>query len=210
MRVLMRSASIVLGGAGAVALVELLLGLGAESLSWFVARAAGLVAITLLTLSVLVGVATSIRVAVPGLGKAETVKLHRWSSILAFGFLIVHLGGLLADTYVSFNVGQLAGIQPAEYRPLAVLAGAIGGWLMLLAATAFAWRRLLGAQRGRWLHRAGYGAWALGLIHAVAAGTDSGVVAVQWLYAVSLLAVLGLLAFRLASLARAPRLRTAA
>ena len=72
--------------------------------------------------------------------------------------------------------------------------------LMLIAATAFAWRRLLGAQRWRWLHRAGYAAWALGLVHAVTAGSDTGVVAVQWLYAASLLLMAGLVIYRLARL----------
>lgn len=135
MRVLMRSLGIVAGGADAVALVEALLGLGPESLPWYVARASGLVAIALLTVSVLVGVATSLRLAVPGLAKAQTVHLHRWASVLAFGFLIVHLGGLLADQYIAFSVGNVAGVDPSSYRPLAVLAGSIGAWLMLVAAT---------------------------------------------------------------------------
>lgn len=209
MRVLMRTLSVVLAGAAALALVELALSLGPPSLSWYVTRSAGLVSLTLLTLSVLLGIAASLRVAPPGLGKLDTVSLHRWSSLLAFGFGIVHLGGLLADQYVAFNMGQLAGVQAADYRPLALLAGSICGWLMLIAATAFAWRRVLGGQRWRWLHRSGYAAWALGLVHAVAAGTDSGVVAVQWLYAVSLLAVVGLLVFRLAAPGRTRGARAA-
>ena len=196
MRIVMRTLGIVLGGAGLVALVEVLLGFAPGSVSWYVARSSGLVAVTLLTVSVLMGIGTSLRATLPGLGKADTVQMHRATSVLAFGFLIVHLGALLADRYVVISVGNLVGVEASPYRPLAVLAGSGASWLMLVAATAFAWRRLLGRDRWRWLHRAGYGAWALGLAHAAAAGTDSGIVAVQWLYLGSLLSVMALLSYR--------------
>ena len=197
MRVLVRTLAMVLAAAGGVALVSALMGQAPESLSWYVARSSGLVAVTLLTVTVLAGLSTALRVPIPGLGKKDTLALHRGSSVLAFGFLIVHMSALLADSYVHFSVANLVGVELASYRPLAVLAGSLAAGLMLLAATAFAWRRLLGPSRWRWLHRSGYGAWALGLVHAVAAGTDSGVPAVQWVYLISVVAVVGLLAVRL-------------
>ena len=198
MRDLIRSFAILGLGAGAVALVNVLAGAGPESFSWFVARAAGLMGYVLLTLSVLFGVTIALRPSLPGISKAETVQLHRGASILAFGFLAVHMGALLADQYVPFSVGNLIGADPASYRPWAVLAGSLAAWLMLIATTAFAWRRLLGPVRWRWLHRSAYGAWALALVHGITAGTDSGAVTVQWLYVVSVLLVAGLVTFRLA------------
>ncbi len=168
MRDLIRSFAILGLGAGAVALVNILAGAGPESFSWFVARAAGLMGYVLLTLSVLFGMTIALRLSLPGISKAETFRLHRGASILAFGFLAVHMGALLA------------------------------AWLMLIATTAFAGRRLLGPVRWRWLHRSAYGAWALALVHGITAGTDSGAVTVQWLYVVSVLLVVGLVTFRLA------------
>jgi len=60
----------------------------------------------------------------------------------------------------------------APWRPVAVAAGVVTGWLMLAVASSFRLRRWIGQKGWRRLHYASFAAFALALGHALAAGTD--------------------------------------
>jgi DMSO/TMAO reductase YedYZ heme-binding membrane subunit len=53
-----------------------------------------------------------------------------------------------------------------------VAAGIITAWLLLLLATSFNVRRRIGQRRWRLLHYASFGAFGIGLYHALNTGTD--------------------------------------
>lgn len=175
---------------------------GPESFSWYAARSAGFVAYALLSLSVFLGVMTSLRWPVPGLRRPDTRALHGSVSVLAFGFLGIHVAALLADAYVPFAPGTILGVAFSEYRPLAVLAGSVAMWLAVAATVVVAWKSVLGGRRWRWLHRVGYIAWVLALVHGITAGTDAGVAAAVVLYAVTGTAMAAALAYRVLSAQR--------
>ena len=59
-----------------------------------------------------------------------------------------------------------------RWRPAAVAAGVVAGWLTLMLAVSFPMRRRIGQRGWRRLHYASFAAFLLSLGHALAAGTD--------------------------------------
>jgi methionine sulfoxide reductase heme-binding subunit len=140
-------------------------------LAWIIARAAGLVAFGLLTISVWLGLAMSTRLLGPRRQKA-LLGWHRTLVWTGLSMLALHVGAVLLDPVL--HLGLLAALVPltAHWRPGAIAAGAVAGWLSLMLAVSFRLRKWIGQRGWRRLHYASFGAFALALGHALAAGTD--------------------------------------
>jgi sulfoxide reductase heme-binding subunit YedZ len=140
-------------------------------IAWLVARAAGLVAFSLLTVSVTLGLALSTKLLGGRRGKA-VLAWHQTILWTGLAMLVLHIGGLLLDPVMHF--GLLAVLVPgsAPWRPLPVAGGIVTGWLMLVLACSFHVRRRIGQRRWRLLHYASFVAFALGLYHALNVGSD--------------------------------------
>jgi DMSO/TMAO reductase YedYZ heme-binding membrane subunit len=139
--------------------------------AWLIARAAGLVAFTLLAIAVTLGLLLSTRLLGSKRGKA-LLEWHRtilWASLC---MAALHGVALLFDP--TLNFGFLAVLVPgtAPWRPTSVAAGIVAGWLMLALALSFRVRRRIGQRRWRQLHYASFGAFALALWHGLTTGTD--------------------------------------
>lgn len=138
---------------------------------WLVARASGLVAFGLLTLSVWLGLALSTRLLGPRRQKA-LFGWHRTLVWTALSMVGLHIGAVLLDPVLHF--GPLAALVPfvAPWKPVGVAAGVVGGWLTLVLALSFRAKRWIGHRGWRVLHFASFGAFVLFLGHALAVGTD--------------------------------------
>jgi methionine sulfoxide reductase heme-binding subunit len=139
--------------------------------AWIVARAAGLVAFALLALSVWLGLAMSTRI----LGTRRQKSLFAWHRTLVWtglSMLGLHVGAVLLDPVLHF--GALSAFVPfaAPWRPAAIAAGVLAGWLSLMLAVSFRLRQWLGHRGWRRLHYASFAAFGLSVVHALAAGTD--------------------------------------
>ena len=77
---------------------------------WYLMRASGLVALALLTLSVLGGIVNVRRWATPRWPRVVTALVHRNVALLAVVFLAVHVATAALDSYVA--VGWLAAVVP--------------------------------------------------------------------------------------------------
>ena len=139
--------------------------------AWYVARAAGLVAFGLLTLSVWLGLGMSTRL----LGTRRQKLLFGWHKTLAWtglSMLGLHAGALLFDPTLHFGLPSVLVPLASAWRPGAVAAGVVAGWLVLMLAASFRMRRLIGQKGWRRLHYASFLAFVLALGHALASGTD--------------------------------------
>jgi hypothetical protein len=144
---------------------------GSVPVAWLVARAAGLVAFGIFTISVTLGLALSTRL----LGARRSKTLMGWHQTLMWtgvAMVVLHGAALALDPVMRFGfVGVLVpGVAP--WRPLPVAAGIVTGWTMLALAASFHVRRRIGQKRWRLLHYAGFGGFAIGLYHALNVGTD--------------------------------------
>jgi sulfoxide reductase heme-binding subunit YedZ len=140
-------------------------------IAWLVARAAGLVAFGLLTLSVWLGLAMSTRLLGPKRQKA-LLGLHRtlvWTGLAMLG---LHAIAILLDPVMHFGLAAVLVPYAAPWRPGAVAAGVVAGWLSLTLAVSFRLRKWIGQKGWRRLHYASFAAFALALGHALLVGTD--------------------------------------
>jgi len=139
--------------------------------AWLIARAAGLVAFALLTVSVTLGLMVSTKLLRPTRQKT----LFAWHQTLiwaAFSMLVLHGASILLDPVMRFGITAVVVPGAAPWRPTTVAAGVVAGWLMLALAVSFRARRRIGQRRWRLLHYASFPAFALALGHAMHAGTD--------------------------------------
>jgi methionine sulfoxide reductase heme-binding subunit len=139
--------------------------------AWYVARAAGLVAFGILTLSVWLGLAMSTKL----LGSKRQKLLFGWHQTLAWtglSMLGLHAGALLFDPTLHFGLPSVLVPFASTWRPGAVAAGVVAGWLTLMLAASFRMRKWIGQKGWRRLHYASFAAFVLSLGHALTAGTD--------------------------------------
>jgi methionine sulfoxide reductase heme-binding subunit len=140
---------------------------------WIVARASGLTAYVLLTLSVLAGLILRSRPFGRAVKAASVMDLHRLLALLGLASLGVHGTALLLDRTVHMPVIGLFVPGSSPYRPVAVAFGVVAAELMGLVVVSFSVRKLIGQRRWRLLHWSTYGIFGLATAHGLLAGSDS-------------------------------------
>lgn len=140
-------------------------------IAWLVARAAGLVAFGLLTLSVWLGLAMSTRLLGPRRQKS-LLGLHRTLAWTGLSMIGLHIGAVLLDPVLHFGLAAALVPFAAPWKTGAVAAGVVAGWLSLALASSFRLRKWIGQKGWRRLHYATFAAFALSLGHALLVGTD--------------------------------------
>jgi methionine sulfoxide reductase heme-binding subunit len=160
---------------------------------WYLSRAAGIVAWSMLTASVLWGVILASDLFPRWRRASWLLTVHRWLAALTFAFLATHLGALVADKHAHFAALDLVLPFHGSWRPTAVAVGVVAVWLLVaIEATALLLRRL-SAQVWRGIHIAGYWVFWGTTIHAALSGTDAS----SRLYTFTSIAALGVVAFAL-------------
>ncbi|MBI3731869.1 MAG: ferric reductase-like transmembrane domain-containing protein [Chloroflexi bacterium] len=176
--------------------VDGLFALSSPQALWYVTRAAGLMAYFLLWLSTAWGIAVSSKLFDPLQPRAWTYELHQFLSLLAIGFIVLHVVVLLGDHYLPFSLAEILVPFAAPYRPLWVGLGVIGLYLTLLVTITFYIRRWIGARAFRAIHYFSFIAYLMVTVHGWFAGTDSALGTTQWLYLGSALVIVFLTVYR--------------
>lgn len=163
---------------------------------WYLARASGLLAYALLTMSVLAGLVLKARPFDRLLRPAAVTDLHRFLAFLGLGSIAIHGTALVFDNAV--EISPLALLVPGlvPYRPLATALGTLAALGMLLVYVSFPLRKRIGARTWRRLHWLTYGIFALATAHGIAAGSSTHETWALALYGMATGAVLGATAWR--------------
>jgi methionine sulfoxide reductase heme-binding subunit len=156
---------------------------------WYVTRAAGMIAYLLLWLSTVWGLAVSSKILDPFLERMFTYDLHEFLSLLAIGFVVLHVVVLLGDRYLPFSLAEILIPFVAPYRPLWVGVGIIAFYLTLLVSITFYIRRWIGIKTFRVIHIASFVSFFGAGLHGLLSGTDSPLPAAQLVYAGTTLVV---------------------
>lgn len=153
---------------------------------WYLARAAGVVAMVMFTVSASLGILTS--------GSREPGRrfwlqyVHRSAAATGLVLLTTHVIAVIADAYVDISPTVLVWPFGSGYRPFAMVVGVLALYGLVLAA-------VVGAARGRlatsetltrhWrsIHIAASIGWLLSIGHSLLAGTDRGT---PWMLAITL------------------------
>ena len=154
-----------------------------QYLWWLVSRASGIVAIVLISLSVVIGLAMAAKVLRRPNLKRAAARLHEHLALIALAAIAVNGLALLGDEWLKPGWRGITIPFALSYRPGFTGIGIIAGYLALLLGPSFYLRRRIGARRWRKLHRATVIVWLLSVVHALGAGSDG---AKPWLRAVVL------------------------
>ena len=140
---------------------------------WLLARATGVTAYVLLTISVLAGLVLKSRPFGRALKAPAVMDTHRFLSSLALGAVTFHALALVLDSTVKIGPAALLVPGLSPFRPLAVGLGVFALELTALVAISFPLRKKIGQRMWRRLHWATYGIFAAATVHGLAAGTDT-------------------------------------
>jgi sulfoxide reductase heme-binding subunit YedZ len=139
---------------------------------WFASRATGIVALVLLTVVMVLGIAVNRHGRLPGLPRFAVTSLHRAVSLLAVAFLAVHIGTAMADPFVS--IGIAASVIPfvSHYQPFWLGIGAVSVDLMLALTVTSLLRGRIGRRTWRVVHWLAYASWPVAFAHSIGSGPD--------------------------------------
>jgi sulfoxide reductase heme-binding subunit YedZ len=177
---------------------------------WILARASGLTAYVLLTLSVLAGLLVKSKPFGKAVRQPTVTDLHRFLALLGLGAIAIHGVTLVLDTTVKITPAALLVPGLVPYRPLWTALGVLAAELMVLIYVSFGLRKRIGVKSWRRLHYATYLVFASATVHGLAAGTDSARPWATWLYVGAIGAVSAATAWRVLTVAPAGAVRSRA
>ncbi len=151
---------------------------------WLVSDASGIVALVLISASIMLGLAMAARVLTRPSLKRACARLHEQVALTAVAAIAVHGLALLGDHWLKPGWRGITIPFALSYRPGFTGIGIIAGYLAVLLGPSFYLRRRIGARRWRKLHRSTVIVWMLSVVHALGAGSDG---AKLWLRAVALI-----------------------
>ena len=178
---------------------------------WYTTRATGMVALVLLTISVVLGVLTSVRFARPMWPRFVTIGLHRNMSLLVLIFVVLHVVTTVTDPFASIHWADVVVPFVSSYRPLWLGLGTVAFDLLIAVTLTSLLRARLSHRTWRLVHWSSYLCWPVAVVHGLGTGTDTSQSWVLGLSALCVAAVVAAVAWRLgAGWPRNPAPRVAA
>lgn len=170
---------------------------------WYLSRSSALVAYSLSWIAMMAGLGMTTKYGNKLPFGFTGFDVHRTSSLLAVVVAAFHALVLLGDKHIGAGPWEIfVPFGTAGYRPIWVGIGQVSLYSMALISATFWARSSIGNAGWRLIHWATFLAFGGALVHAIAAGSDSGSVPVAVWYWVSGSAVLVLFNLRLVTLLR--------
>ena len=151
-----------------------------EHLWWLVARSSGLVAWGLAVASVLWGVALATRALGSRPRAPWLLDLHRHLGGLTVLFAALHVGALVADSYVSFDLVDVLVPFASSWRPGAVAWGVVSLWLLAAVEITSLLMKRIPKLWWRRVHLTSYVVAVAATVHLFTAGTDATTTLLRW------------------------------
>ena len=171
-----------------------------ESLAqtWYLSRAAGLVSLVLLWLSVMLGLLGASGLARWGFSPQDSTDVHAFAALLAIYAATFHAWILLWDSFIPFTLSEILDPFTANYQPFLVGLGTLGFYFAIGAVVTTYLRPRLGPRLWRVLHQVSAIGLALGVIHGYLLGPDSNQPGMRAFYLVVTLSTTLLAVYRMA------------
>jgi hypothetical protein len=170
----------------------------APSTFWYLTRGSGVVALLLLTVSLCLGIGTTLRWGSARVPRFAVAGLHRSITLLAIVFVALHVVTTLLDSFAPIRWSDAFVPFVSAYRPVWLGLGAVAFDLLLALVLTSLLRARLGYRLWRATHWFAYASWPLALVHSLGSGSDARVGWMQALALGSAIAVCATLAVRLA------------
>ena len=168
---------------------------------WYTTRATGIVALVLLSATMVLGILTAGR-AKSALPRYARVDIHRRLSALTVAFLAIHVLTSVLDSYV--HIDPIAIVIPlaSNYHRLWLALGTVSVDAFLAVAISSALRQFISARSWRLVHWMAYVSWPVAIAHSLGMGTDSKLDWVLGLVATCIAAVVGAVSWRIVDATR--------
>jgi DMSO/TMAO reductase YedYZ heme-binding membrane subunit len=166
---------------------------------WYLTRSTGLVALVLLTATVVIGVVASVGWTTERWPRFLSQSLHRNLSLFCVAFVVVHVVTTVIDGYVPIGFADAFIPLLTQYRPVWIGLGALAFDLLLVVMATSALRHRIGYASWRFVHWLAYLSWPIAMFHSLGSGSDSTLAPVLLLDAVCAAAVLAAVVWRLST-----------
>lgn len=140
---------------------------------WYLTRATGTVALVLLTVSVVLGIAHVNRVQSERVPRFVLDAVHRSASLLAVVFVALHVVTSVADSFAPIALSDAVIPFGGSYRPLWLGLGAVAFDLLIAVSLTSVLRARLGYRTWRATHWAAYLSWPVAVLHGLGTGSDT-------------------------------------
>jgi sulfoxide reductase heme-binding subunit YedZ len=139
---------------------------------WFVSRGSALVLLVLLSLVIVLGVATRAGAAAWRMPKFAVAELHRTLALFGVALLGLHVVTAILDPFV--RIGWAAAVLPftSPYRTAAIGLGTLAVDLAGAVLITSLLRARLGFRAWKAVHWLAYLAWPAAFLHSLTAGGD--------------------------------------
>jgi Ferric reductase like transmembrane component len=174
------------------------IGLTSSKATWYLTRGTGAVALVLLTIVTILGVANTVRWTPAATPRFVIQRLHRNLSLVAVVFVVIHVATAVIDGFAPIRWIDVVIPFRSAYRPLWLGFGAVAFDLMIAIIVTSLLRARLGYTAWRILHWMTYGLWVSAAFHGLGIGSDATQPWMLVLVAASIGAVLAAVLWRIA------------
>jgi len=140
---------------------------------WYFTRGTGLVALVLLSGSVILGIASLSRATSATWPRFVTAGLHRSVSLLVVLLLAAHIITAEFDTFAPIGWAAVGVPFVSTYRPLWLGLGTVAFDLLIALCITSLLRAHLGYRAWRAVHWLAYLCWPVAVLHGLGTGTDT-------------------------------------
>ncbi|MBE3558354.1 MAG: ferric reductase-like transmembrane domain-containing protein [Ktedonobacteraceae bacterium] len=145
-----------------------------QMVTWDVARAGGLLAYVLLTVSVALGLALSMQLQSPSKWpRLINSELHNFLTLLALVFTVIHVLAVWIDPFTQFGLNEILIPLVSHYRPLWMALGIVALYLGIAVGISTLLRSTIGYTWWRRLHLLTLLAFGMVTVHGIATGSDT-------------------------------------
>lgn len=140
---------------------------------WYFGRATGLIALVLLTATIVLGVLGPLRISSTVWPRFAIRTLHRDLALLSLLVIVIHVVAVVLDGYVHVPLSVAVLPVGSSYRPLWMALGAVSFDLLLAIVLTSLLRRQFGDRIWRLVHWFTYASWPIAVAHGLGTGSDS-------------------------------------
>ena len=140
---------------------------------WYLTRGTGIVALVLVTASVLIGILASLRTGGSRTPRFVVAGLHRNVSLMTAAFIVVHVATTIMDAYAPIRVVDAVVPFISAYRPIWLGLGALAFDIVLALVITSLVRVRIGLKTWRGIHWFAYACFPIAVVHSLGTGSDA-------------------------------------
>ncbi len=153
--------------------MTLIVAAGSAKTLWYLTRGSGVVALLLLTGSVLLGVASALSWHGKYWPRFAIGDLHRNLTLLSIVFVGLHVATTIADGFAPIGVTDAFVPFLSPYRPIWLGLGTVAFDLLLALVATSLLRTRVGPRLWRAVHWLAYASWPVAVLHSFGTGSDA-------------------------------------